>query len=565
MQSQTIVYDICRDYVLDSEAILGIDLSNTILGHLRSRSLKHLCSSTGLFCREIHSTEVFRCLSQIQSFFKKNDVFVDDERCMLAAQNTFRNSEEQCAETNRRLDLYYSRPDLLDPDMREYLSCMERDIASMLGPFDDFFCLIPKEIRVTNGASATRPRSRSYPHMKIRHRMECSSMAEPYLNALSNLFGYGNLKCRKVNWNRVEAVPKNWKTHRLIACEPEGNIPLQLAFDNYAKRRLRSKWGINLRDQSRNQQYAHLGSISETTGENHVATVDLSAASDSLAFNTVAWLFPDAWFKYLTDVRSTHYRSPWGPGMYSKFSSMGNGCTFALETIVFASACRAVGSNINCVYGDDIIIESHLYENLRRLLHFLGFTVNVEKSFHEGPFRESCGKDYYDGVDVTPFYLRTWTEDYLPTLAHNINGLVSISKPEGRIWKRCYELVHSKGLPFVPYNLDSNSGILIDVPTSYDLGKIRSKSWILKYKRFVFKRRHRPVFDTRTLFLWYLDRYRSKIPNDERVESFIRSRVPTDSHKYVRKWVCWRPPATVAPVHIYMWADYITRSPDKES
>jgi hypothetical protein len=98
-------------------------------------------------------------------------------------------------------------------------------------------------------------------------------------------------------------VPKNWKTFRTIACEPDGALPFQLAFDTFAKRRLRAR-GINLSDQSRNQLLAKEGSINGS-----LATIDLSSASDTVAFNTVALLFPTEWFDVLNAFRSTHWRS----------------------------------------------------------------------------------------------------------------------------------------------------------------------------------------------------------------------------------------------------------------
>jgi hypothetical protein len=40
-------------------------------------------------------------------------------------------------------------------------------------------------------------------------------------------------------------------------------------------------------------------------------------------------------------------------------------------------------------------------------LEALGFQINQHKSFFEGPFRESCGKDFFRGFSVRPVYLKT--------------------------------------------------------------------------------------------------------------------------------------------------------------
>jgi len=96
-------------------------------------------------------------------------------------------------------------------------------------------------------------------------------------------------------------------------------------------------------------------------------------------------------------------------------SSMGNGYTFPLQTMIFCCAIRAVrrylclggyraGSTWS-VFGDDIIVPTFMYGRVIRLLELIGCTPNVNKSFAEGPFRESCGKDYFLGIDIRPVYI----------------------------------------------------------------------------------------------------------------------------------------------------------------
>jgi hypothetical protein len=56
------------------------------------------------------------------------------------------------------------------------------------------------------------------------------------------------------------------------------------------------------------------------------------------------------------------------------------------------------------VFGDDIIIPIDSRELLYKALEVLYFKVNDSKSFYTGRFRESCGVDSFNGVDVTPVY-----------------------------------------------------------------------------------------------------------------------------------------------------------------
>jgi hypothetical protein len=100
---------------------------------------------------------------------------------------------------------------------------------------------------------------------------------------------------------------------------------------------------------------------------------------------------------------------------------MGNGYTFPLETLIFwglAAACCDRDSDAT-VYGDDIIIPSDRFELLAEILRYAGFILNVGKSFHVGPFRESCGKDYFKGIDVRPFYAKGWVSAQLLFVLHN--------------------------------------------------------------------------------------------------------------------------------------------------
>jgi len=90
-----------------------------------------------------------------------------------------------------------------------------------------------------------------------------------------------------------------------------------------------------------------------------------------------------------------------------KFSSMGNGFTFELETMIFWAAISSVSDGLISVYGDDLIIESAYYHDVISALDLLGFTPNGEKSFYQGKFRESCGADYWDGNEVRPCYLKS--------------------------------------------------------------------------------------------------------------------------------------------------------------
>jgi hypothetical protein len=102
-------------------------------------------------------------------------------------------------------------------------------------------------------------------------------------------------------------------------------------------------------------------------------------------------------------------------------SSMGNAYTFPLQTLLFSSLVygvyRALSINLErpyrqslgnfAVFGDDIIVVRKAYNLVCRMLSICGFSVNVDKSFNEGYFRESCGRDYWCGDNVRGVYIKT--------------------------------------------------------------------------------------------------------------------------------------------------------------
>lgn len=203
-----------------------------------------------------------------------------------------------------------------------------------------------------------------------------------------------------VEGNTMITVPKSAKTDRVICYEPHMNIRLQLSVGSYLKRRL-FKRGINLSDQSINQRRALQGSI---TGD--LATIDLSMASDTLSAELVFQLLPIDWAVMLDLLRSRYTLWPDGSlRMNEKFSSMGNGFTFELESLIFYALASVETSNVS-VYGDDIIMPTEAFERVSNLLKDVGFSVNLRKSYHESYFRESCGCDAFSGLDCTPVYLR---------------------------------------------------------------------------------------------------------------------------------------------------------------
>lgn len=197
----------------------------------------------------------------------------------------------------------------------------------------------------------------------------------------------------------VEFVPKNAKTHRSIVKEPSLNTMIQLALGDYMAKRLHA-FGIDIRNQEINKSLAKEGSL---TGE--LGTLDLSSASDTISTEIVYELLPPEWAFMLATARSEKVLLDGSVVDLEKFSSMGNGYTFPLETLIFwALASSATEDGFASVYGDDIIVGTHSVERVMRLLEVCGFSINRKKSYWKGSFRESCGGDFLSGIDIRPYY-----------------------------------------------------------------------------------------------------------------------------------------------------------------
>jgi hypothetical protein len=499
----------------------------------------------------------------VEGFYKKNLLLSDNDICFKAASDNFVESEALCSETNVRLAYYMKHRGRLDPTLSMQIAKMERFIVNVLGDHTRFLSALPHLVKVTPGATSYSARKDSLPQLKMKTKLFCTRRARPYLSVIYRYFGFDEPEFKLTPSNRVELVPKNWKTHRTIACEPEGNLPLQLAFDTYAKGRLR-RFGIDLSNQSKNRIRSKQGSI-----HNNFCTVDFASASDTISYNAVSWLFPVDWYKFLADVRSPFYRGVFGDGTYSKFSSMGNGSTFTIETLLFAAACHAVGSHDFLVYGDDVIIEPDFYEAFVNLTRFLGFRINESKTFTDGPFRESCGLDSFNGVDVTPVFVRN-IDKRKASLCHLTNSLLTICFPEGELAAFLRKLVIEEKLPLVPFQENTLSGVFIDPNEARSLGILRSlrykgnHTYIERFRAYVPVASVRPFVDERGYYLWFL-RKNSQVLFSQPWDSASVFRDMTSEtssalvfdHTYVRKRVCWHSPAEASPSHLSWWLDFL--------
>lgn len=313
-------------------------------------------------------------------------------------------AEEQCRETNQRFRERMIGAAYASPRVESVLSYASRKISLILGSIDRLDLsragFGPGADTATRGGRTSAYDKWSTPGTTTPGILELSHeyLADTYA---SDQIEHSDV----VDFSKFAVVPKTAKTDRAISVEPRWNIYVQLGIGRYLERRL-ELFGQPIRNQVRNQLAAQRA---YTDG---LATVDLSSASDTIAKNLVLDLLPEDWFDVLAKARTSTVLLKGRKILLEKFSGMGNGYTFPLETIIFFALSEGVVATGSGrlqdveVYGDDIIVPSQDYDALVEVFTYCGFTLNQRKSYHEGLFFESCGTDYFCGKNVRPIYLK---------------------------------------------------------------------------------------------------------------------------------------------------------------
>lgn len=235
------------------------------------------------------------------------------------------------------------------------------------------------------------------------------SISEKWLNA--EKIRHDNFGFDIVSGSTLTTVPKDSKTNRTTCTEPTLNMFFQLGVKEILVTVLERKFHWDKRCQPDiNKVLARVGSI-----DGSLATVDLKSASDSISVELCKFLLPKPFLDILMFIRSPKTEVNGEIHDLSMIGTMGNGFTFHLMTLIFSALVKAIyilnGINYkpgvnNAVFGDDIIILTAYVPTLYAALQDAGFVVNLDKSFIAGPFRESCGGDYYHGQDVRGIYIK---------------------------------------------------------------------------------------------------------------------------------------------------------------
>jgi len=374
-----------------------------------------------------------RLLRQLLLFCYKASVTHDNEKTEIAFQSFI--------ETNHAVGRFGSSFSERSPYL---LASARRHAQSVLYKFR------PKALRPSHGPGAVTTSKEKWRH--LYSTMECiypfSDWFALYLNR-DHLAHWDSLEEHDTIKAKLIAVPKDTRGPRLICVHPAEAIWIQQGVRRELERTIslqrasKGPWPcghIHFDDQTNNGRISLLSSLSR-----RYATIDMKEASDRISDVLVQTLFGDM-YKYFGCCRAQKFVIPryksvrnYTEDLHS-YAPMGNATTFPVQSLVFWAICVASLQRHGFhqpgavfVFGDDIIIPSEVAPYVIDDLESFGLLVNRTKSFWRGAFRESCGVDAFNGIDVTPVRWKTTVD------AEHVADLQSLSDIAMRLRIAGYE------------------------------------------------------------------------------------------------------------------------------
>jgi hypothetical protein len=215
---------------------------------------------------------------------------------------------------------------------------------------------------------------------------------------------------------KVVLVQKDSRGPRLISMEPLEYQYIQQGLgrqiSSLVEHHALTKGRVSFSDQSINSASALASSLSKAR-----ATLDLKDASDRVSCELVSLLFPEDLTRHLMAVRTTATQLPDGSILpLRKYAPMGSALCFpilslcvwsiSVAAIMLSGETREHSRKALSIYGDDLIVETGKARLCIVALESCGLKVNTAKSYIDSFFRESCGMDALNGVQVTPIRLK---------------------------------------------------------------------------------------------------------------------------------------------------------------
>jgi hypothetical protein len=182
-------------------------------------------------------------------------------------------------------------------------------------------------------------------------------------------------------------------------------------------------------------------------------------------------------------------------------------CTIVFMGIERALSRRVTRNDVRSflgqvrVYGDDIIVPADYAASVIRSLEDFGLRVNADKSFWTGRFRESCGKEYFAGDDVSIVRCRSIP----PTSRRDAPELIS--------WVSMRNQFYSSGYWRVARAIDEFLGQIMPLPLVAESSSVLGRTSFLGYETQKYSK-----FTQAPLVKGLV--VNAEIPRDESLEDF---------------------------------------------
>lgn len=287
-----------------------------------------------------------------------------------------------------------------------------------------------RDIKPRPGPGVTADRRETFeryePHVKYTRLHNVYPYSQYFYANVGSLIPqlqmYKELPVERSGTSKLALVPKDSRGPRIICTEPHEYMWLQQGLGRAMMARLESHrlsaGQVNFYDQTINGELA----LSSSRDGKYV-TLDMKEASDRISMALVEATFDECpgLLKALQACSTERIKLPGGEVIRkNKFASMGSALCFPVMsavhfTLAVAAISEATGSKVAAiakevfVYGDDLIVKAGYEDILYDAFTKFGLVFNQAKCCTEGQFRESCGIDAFNGVDVTPQRVKTYT------------------------------------------------------------------------------------------------------------------------------------------------------------
>lgn len=424
---------------------------------------------------------LFKMQYQLENLFKRyiftDDVFNKDQLRTLT-QDSFLSFQESIAKPleittlNHRVlqgarSICRNILGKYDPNIHMSL-CQFGKRAAVDVPYTQAY--LDQKIGKLNGSLAHIKWFRKYLESdKLLKRISCrASLIRSRIKNREHYCGFPIISALKLS-----CVPKSFKTDRGIMPNSVIGSFYSYGLGRYVQERLVSV-GLNIKHlQEKHGVYAKVASKTR-----HLVTGDLSKASDGPTAELVNRIIPRDWYNAFKNGRISNVIVDGKQSQLASFMAMGIGFTFTLETLIFYSLLKSIAKltdtkGLISVYGDDLIYPRSMHKFVKVIFPSLRILMNDDKTFVDTHFRESCGSDYFHGVDVRPFQPEQvggdlTKQEYVSFLYKMYNGLTKRWDPVEIPLVLSYlrsEIVYASGrILQVPPSFPADAGLHVEAP-----------------------------------------------------------------------------------------------------